>query len=369
MLRVAQLRPPATLAVLLALPACVGQDDCGPEDRVCRNAFATGTPTDAPPEYGTEIEGPGSGNQGPGPGYLDQDGDGFTPRMGDCDDLDAAVHPDAQELCDEVDNDCNGMVDDGLGTTQVQESDYGADGIPDYYSYTTYRSSGQLWFTERDTNADGAIDDSEEYFFTYDGAGRLVLTETDDQMDGTIDKTKAYFYDAAGRLERTEEDDGVDGVLDRIDTYLYDANGYRVAWEMDTDADLLVDTRYNYVYDGTGRLEELIVDRYDDNLQIISTTIYAYEYDASGMISTVFIDLSGDGTFDNTTEYVYDALGRMRQALTDLGADELIDSVTTYEYDAATGDLEKIEMDTDNDGDLDTRISRWVECSDAEFAP
>jgi hypothetical protein len=42
----------------------------------------------------------------------DDDGDGYTPDGGDCNDADAAIHPGAPEVCtDGVDNDCNGMTD------------------------------------------------------------------------------------------------------------------------------------------------------------------------------------------------------------------------------------------------------------------
>ena len=44
-------------------------------------------------------------------GQVDVDGDGFTPEAGDCDDRDAAVAPTAAEVCDGVDNDCDGAVD------------------------------------------------------------------------------------------------------------------------------------------------------------------------------------------------------------------------------------------------------------------
>jgi hypothetical protein len=63
--------------------------------------------------------------------YLDEDGDGFgvtemsvvgcTAPEGyvaldnDCNDDDDTINPDAAEICDDVDNDCNGTVDDGSG--------------------------------------------------------------------------------------------------------------------------------------------------------------------------------------------------------------------------------------------------------------
>lgn len=45
------------------------------------------------------------------PGNLDSDGDSYSEPQ-DCNDNDASVHPNAPELCNLVDDDCNGFVDD-----------------------------------------------------------------------------------------------------------------------------------------------------------------------------------------------------------------------------------------------------------------
>jgi hypothetical protein len=43
--------------------------------------------------------------------YVDNDQDGF-PETTDCNDKDPAIHPDSIEMCDEIDNDCDGVTDE-----------------------------------------------------------------------------------------------------------------------------------------------------------------------------------------------------------------------------------------------------------------
>jgi hypothetical protein len=45
----------------------------------------------------------------------DADGDGWTPNEGDCDDGDASTNPGATESCDDIDNDCDGEINEDQG--------------------------------------------------------------------------------------------------------------------------------------------------------------------------------------------------------------------------------------------------------------
>ena len=55
-------------------------------------------------------------------GEVDDDGDGH-PAASDCDDEDASIHPGASEQCDEVDEDCDGLVDEGATWPAYEDGD------------------------------------------------------------------------------------------------------------------------------------------------------------------------------------------------------------------------------------------------------
>jgi hypothetical protein len=107
-----------TLSLALALGACSnGFDDKGddPEGDEDDSDTDTDTDTDADTDDDTDA----------GDDYTDDDGDGFTEDEGDCDDDNADVRPNAVEVCNGVDDDCNGEVDDDPsdGNTYYRDSD------------------------------------------------------------------------------------------------------------------------------------------------------------------------------------------------------------------------------------------------------
>jgi len=72
---------------------------------------------------------------------VDGDSDGFASSVGggpDCDDSSASIHPDAAEVCDEVDNDCDGETDEGdASNAQTFFADSDMDGFGDDEVVTT----------------------------------------------------------------------------------------------------------------------------------------------------------------------------------------------------------------------------------------
>ena len=90
-----------------------GSGGCAQELPACTN----GKPTVCPEIQVSEEVCDGVDNDCDGvvpPDEQDKDDDGALPCKGDCDDNDATVFPGAEELCDGADNDCDGQTDDGL---------------------------------------------------------------------------------------------------------------------------------------------------------------------------------------------------------------------------------------------------------------
>jgi len=55
--------------------------------------------------------------------FRDLDGDGFYASEGDCNESDPFTYPESQEVCDEVDNNCDGRVDEDLECEDLEALD------------------------------------------------------------------------------------------------------------------------------------------------------------------------------------------------------------------------------------------------------
>ncbi|MFH1468088.1 MAG: MopE-related protein [Pseudomonadota bacterium] len=110
------------------------------------------------------------------PGPVDDDADGYTSDV-DCDDDDPGVHPDAEETCNGVDDNCDGTVDEGVGTTFYLDSDGDGHGNPAATTEACTRPDG--WAAIGDD-----CDDDEPSVHT--GANE-VCNGVDDDCDGEID--------------------------------------------------------------------------------------------------------------------------------------------------------------------------------------
>ncbi len=109
---------------------------------------------------------------------------GYVADDSDCDDGDAMVSPDATELCDAIDNDCDGTVDeDDAADASTWYADFDGDGYGDLGSTTTACSqpSGHV-------SDDTDCDDGDAMV---NPAATELCNGIDDDCDGTVDEDDA----------------------------------------------------------------------------------------------------------------------------------------------------------------------------------
>jgi hypothetical protein len=188
----------------------------------------------------------------------DADEDGFTMADGDCNDRDDTVYPGAEELCDGLDNDCDGTIDDGLAPLLTYYADLDGDGFGstptdacaapprhvlvagdcDDTNATVYPDAPELC-DELDNDCDLAIDEDVVYvdFFQdldHDSYGNdATLTNTCEEMPGWVlrggdcDDTCATCFPGNPEV-CDDEDNDCDGTIDdglAFTTYYRDSDG------------------------------------------------------------------------------------------------------------------------------------------------
>ncbi|WP_345013629.1 putative metal-binding motif-containing protein, partial [Aestuariibaculum suncheonense] len=138
--------------------------------------------------------------------YVDNDGDGFGDAESsilacsapegyvsdntDCDDTNITVYPGAEELCDGLDNDCDGEIDEGVKNTYYADND--GDGYGD-------AESGMLACSAPEGYVSDNTDCDDTNITVYPGAEELC-DGLDNDCDGEIDEgvKNTYYADNDG---------------------------------------------------------------------------------------------------------------------------------------------------------------------------
>ena len=148
---------------------------------------------------------------------LDDDGDGTDDGL-DCGPLDAAVYPGAEELCDDLDSDCDGSLADEF-------VDYDGDDLPDCVD------------TDSDNDGSDDVDDCAPFVSTiHPGATEICEDVIDSDCDGSL-VDEFPDTDGDGTADCIDQDDDGDGVNDAIDCAPEDGDVYQGAPEDCDDVD------------------------------------------------------------------------------------------------------------------------------------
>ena len=143
---------------------------------------------------------------GEGTWYADTDGDGFGSAVSgsmeqcaqpdghvdnnsDCDDTNALISPDGEEVCNESDDDCDDLIDEGLTITAYEDADGDGHGTMEGAALSVCSIADGLSAEATDCDdSDGGV---------YPGATE-TCNDTDDDCDGVTDEgvTTTYFRDA-----------------------------------------------------------------------------------------------------------------------------------------------------------------------------
>ncbi len=189
----------------------------------------------------------------------DADGDGVLATDGDCDDADATVYPGAPEVCDGLDNNCDEVVDEGLGSVYYRDADRDGFGdvaggvdacaVPDGYVTDATDCNDRVSgvnpdaaeaCNDVDDDCDGTVDDgvSTTWYTDLDGDGHgdpdAPVTACEEPEGVAANADDCDDADPAVSPDAVELCDGVDEDCDgAVDDAAADAD----AWYADADGD------------------------------------------------------------------------------------------------------------------------------------
>ena len=153
----------------------------------CDNEVDEGVTT----QWWADTDGDGFGRENTTPVDSCEALSGYVDNDLDCDDYDSEVNPDATEICNNLDDDCDGMADSGSNTTWYADADGDGFGDASVTSEACEAPSGMVADSTDCDDADATV---------HPGAPEICGDFDDDDCDGNKDVgvTGTWYSDADG---------------------------------------------------------------------------------------------------------------------------------------------------------------------------
>ena len=276
----------------------------------------------------------------------DLDGDGWSAGS-DCDDTNPDIHPDAEERCDGIDNNCNLAIDErviGLvadrssGTLQYRY----APGV-DQVTWTD-TDNGESWHSIR-----------------LDEDGR-VIEEVIEGEAITISEELSHQLDDLGRLERTffhiqfTDPWGAYSRWSGTTVYEYDPLNRPTTVSHLDETDTLYSQK-TMTYGPLDQIETETFYRVDTAGELNATEVTLYTYDDADSSITLETDISIDGIADRTVQAFYDEGGNL---ITNVITDVDEPAIITHFENRNGLVLSAVETSTLTGGEIQEVESQWV---------
>jgi YD repeat-containing protein len=278
---------------------------------------------------------------GSGPTATDGDSDGVSVEDGDCDDANEAVYPGAEEVCDGVDNNCDGRTDEdmlkvkntpaGLSLATIRAVDRSM-GLYDYFIVQPHPMGD---CTGGPTSCGHIPDDDEFGLFPAPGVTQIRVQRPSGGGLGWFLNAEGYVT----RLEALDDDEpavdlNIDASTGRVTSSTWNKWGsswyhtyeYNELGQLTSAKNFLGDTDYTYSYDSEGRMVEFDGTDSDNNRP------YFYLYGEWDGEQTITYHHSGH-TNSIKDHYVYDSSGNRVRYYSTSRAGSGVDRSPDYIYD------------------------------------
>ena len=285
---------------------------------------------------------------GDGDGYGDPDraseaceaGEGQVDNDLDCDDGDAGLSPEAAELCDDIDNDCDGEIDEEEVLTWYPDSD--GDGFGDPDGETVEDCAEVSGYVLDDSDCDDTTDLAHP-------EATEICDELDNDCDGTVDEevTTTFYADV-------DADGWGDATVTEQACHL--PTGYAASAGDCDDTDAAVSPDATEVCNEVDDDCDGLVDDADDSLD-------------TGTATTWYADVDGDGYGDADSSSL--ACEQPSATVTDAtdcdDGDAAVNPAATEVCDAADTDEDCSGAADDDDSGVDTSTrSTWYADADSD---